>query len=156
MKTFITCLACIVILSTTLQSCASTDSVANKITIASGEIPPGMKSEDFTLVGAIKERRSFDKYMEKAFSKYTGKYVLATENEMKTKYADVNKYRYVMDYVRESGSVSQIGTGKSYSVPGKRFFILDRQTNKEYRRKTWSSYYGKEMQAYIKAIEAAR
>jgi hypothetical protein len=36
-----------------------------------------MKSEDFTLIGVLKERGSYDKYVKKEFANYTGKYVLA-------------------------------------------------------------------------------
>ncbi|MFZ4930377.1 hypothetical protein [Chryseobacterium sp. Mn2064] len=156
MKTFIMSLATIAILSTSMQSCASTGSVATKITVESGEIPPDMKSEDFTLIGVLKERGSYDKYVEKAFADYTGKYVLATENEIKEKYSDVDKYRYIMDYERATGSVMVVGSSKSQTVPGKRYFILDRKTNKEYNRKTWSSFYYKEMQAYLKAINEVK
>ncbi|WP_312089239.1 hypothetical protein [Chryseobacterium sp.] len=156
MKTLITSLASIAILSTSLQSCASTSSVANKITIESGEIPPDMKSEDFTLIGVLKERGSYDKYVKIAFANYTGKYVLATESEITNKYSDTNKYRYIMDYERETASLTVAGTSKSQTVPGKRYFILDRKTDKEYQRKTWSSFYAKEMQAYLKAIEAIK
>lgn len=156
MKTLITYLVSTVILATSLQSCASTSSVSNKITIESGEIPPDMKSEDFTLIGVLKERGSYDKYVKKAFENYTGKYVLATESEIKDKYSDPNQYRYIMDYERETASLTVVGTNKSQTVPGKRYFILDRKANQEYKRKTWSSFYSKEMQAYLKAIEAAK
>lgn len=156
MKALIMGVASIAILSTTLQSCASTGSVANKITVESGEIPPDMKSENFTLVGVLKERGSYDKYVKKEFANYTGEYVLATENEIQDKYSDIDKYRYIMDYERETASIHYAGTRKSQTVPGKRYFILDRKTNKEYKRKTWSSFYAKEMQAYLKAIEAVR
>lgn len=156
MKRLITYLVSTVILATSLQSCASTSSVANKITIESGEIPPDMKSEDFTLIGVLKERGSYDKYVKIEFANYTGKYILATENEIKDKYNDTNQYRYIMDYERETASSFSGSNGKSTNVPGKRYFILDRKTNKEYKRKTWSSFYAKEMQAYLKAIEAAK
>ncbi|KYH06703.1 hypothetical protein A1704_23100 [Chryseobacterium cucumeris] len=156
MKISITRLVSTVILAASLQSCASTSSVANKITVESGEIPPDMKSEDFTLIGVLKERGSYDKYVKIAFANYTGKYVLATENEIKDKYNDTNQYRYIMDYERETASLTVVGSGKSQTVPGKRYFILDRKTDKEYKRKTWSSFYTKEMQAYLKAIEAVK
>ncbi len=156
MKILITCLVSTVILATSIQSCASTSSAANKITIESGEIPPDIKSEDFTLIGVLKERKSYDKYVKKAFENYTGKYVLATEEEIKEKYSDTNQYRYIMDYERETADLIVVGSPKTQTVPGKRYFILDRKTNKEYKRKTWSSFYAKEMQAYLKAIEAVK
>jgi hypothetical protein len=113
-----------------------------------------MKSEDFTLIGVLKERGSYDKYVKKEFANYTGKYVLAKGNPRHK--SDLDKYRYIMDYERETASIHYVGTRKSQTVPGKRYFILDRKTNKEYKRKTWSSFYAKEMQAYLKAIEAVR
>lgn len=156
MKISIISLVSTVILATSLQSCTSTSSVADKITIESGEIPPDMKSEDFTLIGVLKERGSYDKYVKIAFANYTGKYVLATENQIKDKYSDTNQYRYIMDYERETASLTVVGSRKSQTVPGKRYFILDRKTDKEYKRKTWSSFYAKEMQAYLKAIETVK
>jgi hypothetical protein len=61
-----------------------------------------------------------------------------------------------MDYERETAELMVVGSRKTQTVPGKRYFILDRKTNKEYKRKTWSSFYAKEMQAYLKAIEEVR
>ncbi|MBS1549313.1 MAG: hypothetical protein JSS94_05520 [Bacteroidetes bacterium] len=159
MKKFIICLLGITALYS-MQSCGSTDSVAKTITVKSGELPADINNPDYTLIGTLKERNSYDKYLIKGFEQYNGKYVLATENEIKNKYTDIDKYRYQMDYERESGEVftaskNQPLSGRPYqSVPGKRFYILDRKTNKKYIRKTWSSFYAKEIQAYIKAIEA--
>ncbi|WP_124641970.1 hypothetical protein [Amniculibacterium aquaticum] len=140
----------VLMMSFSVVSCVGVN--ANTITVESGEIPPDMATDASTLIAVIKDRSSYDKYVKSAFENYSGKYILATEQEVKTKYSDVNVYRYVMDYERESGSVSEIGTGKSYSVPGKRFFIIDRKTDKIYKRKSWSSFYGKELKAYVSAI----
>lgn len=159
MNKFIICLLGITALYS-MQSCGSTDSVAKTITVKSGELPADINNPDYTLIGTLKERNSYDKYLIKGFEQYNGKYVLATENEIKNKYTDIDKYRYQMDYERESGEVftaskNQPLSGRPYqSVSGKRFYILDRKTNKKYIRKTWSSFYAKEIQAYIKAIEA--
>ena len=128
----------------TAQSCGSTDSVAKTITVKSGELPADINNPNYTLIGTLKERNSYDKYLIKGFEQYKGKYVLATENEIKNKYSDTDKYRYQMDYERESGEVftaskNQPMSGRPYqSVSGKRFYILDRKTNKKYTRKTHS------------------
>lgn len=140
----------VLFISLSMLSCVSINS--NTITVQSGEIPPDMASDASTIIAVIKERSSYDRYVKSAFEKYHGKYILATEQEVKTKYSDVNTYRYMMDYQKESGSVSEMGTGKSYNVPGKRFFIVDRKTDKVYKRKSWSSFFAKELQAYVTAL----
>lgn len=143
-------------LSFSVVSCFSVDNAAKNISVQSGEIPQDYAKDPSTIIAIIKDRPSYDKYVKSAFEKYSGKYILATEQEIKSKYSDVNTYRYIMDYERESGSVTEMGTGKSYNVPGKRFFIIDRKTDKEYKRKSWSSFYAKELQAYVAALNKAK
>lgn len=75
-----------------LNACSSVSSVAKKITVKSGEIPPDMPNEDFTIIAVVIGRKYYDKYVAKAFENYTGKYVLATHEEIKTKYRDSITY----------------------------------------------------------------
>ena len=136
----------------TITSCKTTSAVADKITIESGEIPPDMKTEKFILIGTLKDKRSYDKYVEKEFDAYTGEYVLATKEEISTKYPDKSKYRYIMDCVEVR---SPSGNGKDYTT-GFRYYIRDRKTGTNYTRKGQSSFFALEMKAYLKAIEAVR
>ena len=57
-----------------------------------------MANESFTVIGVLKERKSYDKYLKREFANYTGKYILATEEEIEKRYSDTSKYRYIMDY----------------------------------------------------------
>ncbi len=158
---YFTCI-CLLFSTALINSCSSPEHVANKITITSGEIPPDMKTEDFTLIGILQGRKSYDKYVEKEFDGYTGKYVLATYDELKTKYKDVNKYRYMMDYdaTRNSsyapGAPGANGSGWTTTTNGYRYYILDRKENKKYKRRGESSFFALEMKAYLQAIQNTR
>jgi hypothetical protein len=140
------------------HSCASVNSIARKITTESGEIPPDMKTEEFIMIGTLKNKENYDKYLEKEYANYTGKYVLATEQDITNKYNDVNKYRYIMDYKEERSEhySSMSGSMQKVTSTGFRYFILGRKVNKKYLRKSRSSFFALEIRAYLIAIEAAR
>jgi hypothetical protein len=155
------------------NSCASIGSVAQKISIESGEIPPDMKNKDFILIGVLIGKRSYDKYVLKEFEKYTGNYILATESEIEEKYNDVKKYRYIMNYQMEQGSIQTYNSNSRYGKPapgvdfaepkyssqnttGFRYYLIDRLENKTYTRNSRSSFYAKEMRAYLQAIDRIR
>lgn len=164
MKRLVLILLCSTFISTIFYSCASVNSVAKKITVESGEIPPDMTGSDFILIGILSGRKSFDKYVEREFDKYTGKYMLASKSELTEKYNDTEKYRYIIDYQQNHSthvdlipSRATMGTpNPTYSTTGFRYFILDRKENKEYIRKGQSSFYAKEIRAYLQAIETVR
>jgi len=128
-----------------LNSCASVNSVASKITIDSGEIPPEMKNENFILIGILSGRNSYDKFVKKAFNEYPGEYVLGTMEDLNTKYNDIEKYRYYMNYGLSNNRIT--------NAVGTRYYIVDRKLGKTYRRKSGSSFYALEMEAYLQAID---
>lgn len=136
------------------SSCKSTNSSSNKITIQSGQIPPEMESEDFTIIGVLQGRRSYDKYLEKEFAAYSGKYVLAYKHEIDSKYPDKIKYRFIMDY--DSESSGYFVSGKYNQTQHYQYYILDRNRDIKYKKKGASSYFALEMKSYLKAIESAR
>ncbi len=157
-------LCCLLIF--TLPSCVSTNTVANKITVGSGEIPPDMAKEKFIIIGMYQGRNSYDKYMERGFASYGGEYVLAEKKELATKYSDTKKYRYILDcQATEKRNDPNVGfepnrpgnpeQGK-YKVIEFIYHIVDRQTGKIYYRKHGSSAFGKEIKAYVTAIDKAR
>lgn len=140
---------------TALNSCLSVKTVSNKITIASGQIPPDMAKEKFTIIGMLKGRNSYDKYLQKDFQEYyTGDYVLATDKDMGN-YSDVNKYRYVLDYDFSSNVYFQ-GNGSQTRTYTYTYAIYDRKENKYYKRKMGSGFFSKEIQAYLLAIDRER
>jgi hypothetical protein len=170
MKSKITLLTCVFVILVLISSCASTTSVAKKITAESGEIPPSMKTDDnFIIIGILKGIKSYDKYVKKEFQSYKGKYILATEAEIYQKYTDVNKYRYKIDYRAEETNINYIKrnypnyskisrpydkyTEVTRTSTGFRYYIFDRKENKEYIRKSKSSFFAKEIRAYLSAIQ---
>ena len=130
-------------------ACSSTKSVAKRITIENHEIPPDMKTEDFVLIGILRGERNIDKYVEREFSKYTGKYILSLKVDLNSKYSDTDKYRYYMDF-------NLVRVEKYNSVLSARYFIYDRKKKREYARKFGSSFFALEMRAYLMAIESIR
>jgi len=154
MKRIITTLTSTLLIILLVNSCASVNSVAKRITIESGEIPPDMKMESFILIGILKEKKSYDKYVKKEYATYTGNYILTTEKELTTKYNDITKYRYFMDYHEEHSS--SYSNGSFHNTTGYRYYIYDRKEKKEYLRESRSSFFALEMKAYLIAIESVR
>ncbi len=157
-KTFHVLLAAIIFLGF-FSSCRSTQGVSKTINIASGEIPPDMANEDFTIIGILHDKKGYDKYVEKDFAAYPGNSVTGTMEEAKTSYKDIKKYRYVMDskMLRERSSTTNAQGRQQYMTTySYRYFILDRKTGITYQRKDDSSFFSKEMIAYLKAIDAIR
>jgi len=145
-------LALVSFLLCVFNSCALPHQESTNETVESAEIPPDMATEQFILIGTLKNRKSYDKYMTKEFANYTGKYLLANKAEITTTYQDISKYRYIMDYTVDTdfGSSSQPGSS-TY-----RYFIKDRKANKIYPQRLRSGYYPFEIRSYLKAIEAFR
>ena len=123
-------------------------------TVESAEIPPDMATEKFILIGMVKNRKSYDKYLRTAFDTYTGKYILADNKEIAANYQDTVKYRYILDYTDEyshgNDAAGQAGTNSHH------FYIRDRKANKIYMRKSWSAFFARDMRTYLQQIEAFR
>ena len=140
-----------------IVSCASVNHVAKRITIKSGQIPPDMQTEKFTLIGIVNGKKSYDKYVKKKFSEYTGEYVLAEIEEVDEKYKDVNKYRYILSGTLEvEYSAPTTLYGQPVRHSGFRCYIFDRKEDKMYRRKRRSSFFALEIEACLTAIEMIR
>jgi len=151
MKTLTTWLSFLFLISI-FNSCKTTESVAKGISIESGEIPPDMAKEDFTLLAATYTWGGYDKVIKREIEKYTGKYVLVSvEGGLSKQYQDVSKYRYLMAFDSNFGTGAGGGTVAVY-----RYYILDRKDNKKYMRKARSSNYPQEIRAYLQAIDAVR
>jgi len=158
----------LIVLSISFCSCVGI--VAKSITIESGEIPPDMKEEEFIIIGVLQTRNSYDRYLKKAFKNYPGNYILATQSEIDSKYSDVDKYRYIMDYNIKSSTIKRTETKynpnplphqKSYeskevstTTTSYLYSIYDRKEEVLYSRKRTSSSFAMEMRAYVIAISA--
>jgi hypothetical protein len=134
-------------------SCKVGTSLSSSLTIASGQVPPDMANEDFIIIGVLKGRKSYDKYLRKGFEGYTGRFELKTAEEITASYT-VEKYRYILDHDRE---VTTYFDGTKY-VNNKcyRFYIYDRKEKKKYSRTdvTCSFYY--DIKNYVIAVDNAR
>lgn len=155
---FFPCLLLAICCIINLSSCKSTAIVAGETSIEQEQLPPDMATEPFILIGILKDRKSYDKHMEKQFKKYTGEYVLATLKEVDSQYADVNKYRYIMDSketLYDRGAGRDHYTGRMYS-----FYIIDRKEGHTYNHTrgsiTGSISVDLEVKSYLRSIEAFR
>ncbi len=70
MRKILPALVATIIICGLFASCRSTKGAAKSITIESGEIPPDMANEDFTIIGILHGKRSYDKWVEKDFAAY--------------------------------------------------------------------------------------
>ncbi len=152
-------LLALIIITGFLASCGSTKGAAKSITVASGEIPPDMANEDFTIIGILHGKKNYDKWVVKDFAAYPGNSVTGTMEDVTSTYRDVKKYRYLMDgdMKRERTSMTNAKGRQEYTTTiSYRYYILDRKTGKTYKRKDDSSFFSKEMIAYLKAVDAVR
>jgi len=143
------------------NSCRSVRHVAKTISIESGEIPRSMASAEFGLIGILHKKISIDKYTEKAFSQYPGPYKLAYKEDVDSIYQADTTFRYKIDYdlirtyspMMIPGRLDTISQNKTY---GARYFIRDLETGGIARRKGKSSFFYKELQALLIAIDRER
>lgn len=133
------------------------DQASKNLTLEKGAIPPDLGMDDTYVVALLEERESRDKYLRMHFEEnYKGKYVFATRQELETKYADVNKYRYAFTFTRLVGSVYNTGDHSTTALPSSNYFIFDRKENKEYNSSFNSGMFGKVIQEYTKNMEKQR
>ncbi|MFG6686890.1 hypothetical protein ACGK9U_09935 [Mariniflexile sp. HNIBRBA6329] len=122
-------------------------------------IPPNFgKFEHTVIVGILKGRRSYDKYLKSAFKKnYNGAYVLLTREELKKpEYRNMSKYRYVFDYTLGTTRSTIYSDGLSSSVTLKRYYVEDRIEDKIYQSGAEFSYFAKAMKIYVANLEKKR
>ncbi len=135
------------------NSCSSTSSVANKyLTEKHGAIPPDFNNNTTLLF--IKHHKSYNKYLIKNTKRiYKGKYELIEESQLlqDEKYKDIEKYRYIFDYNYQSAGYNT-SAQRDYLYNVKKFSVLDRKTNKLYKSKITSSFWGKIQAIYLKKL----
>jgi hypothetical protein len=125
-------------------------------------IPLNFRGDSFYLVGILHNRNSYDRYLKKAFEKrYTGNYILVTNEELEKKYTDVQKYRYVFDYLKADlsyGKSTSIVTGKEKYVEYStyKFYVIDRTTSTKYQSNRNGDAFFYEIQAYLMLLDAER
>lgn len=140
----------------TVVSCVTVEDLANSITVETGEIPPDMEREDFTIIGVLKGRKSYDKWVRKGFANYTGRYVLATISEIKEKYSNVDEYRYYIDFDKEVEIDYDWEAERDVKTTRYRYHIVDRKRKKKYVRVSTTKAFARQLEGYVMAIDVAR
>lgn len=142
-----------------LQSCfvrkgIESNAAKSEFTVENDAIPPDFgKDENTVLIGILRQRKSYDKWVKKAFENYNGEYLLLSEFELsKPEYSDTEKYRYVFDY--SDGSLYRNGRYNSGSY--KRFFIKDRLEDKMFQSGAEFTFFAKAMEVYVQNLENKR
>ena len=155
-----------------LFSCVS--SMKTTIEEDGKQIPPGFGKKNEILLVIRKDKKSYDKYLEKNFSEnYFGRYLIIDRAELESnKYKNTDTYRYVFDedYHEEykSANPAQIaanggrrvnsnGTTVDYGQQMYAMFqVMDRKSGTVYKTKHGTGAFSKWMRAYIQALEKAR
>ena len=114
------------------------------------QIPPEFGSTVDTLLAVKQGRNTYDNQLRKRFAAaYRGPYKLVTNEELGTRYQDVERYRYVFNVEERTGDMSS--TSVVY-----RFFVWDRKAQKQYMTKRSSGMYGKFMEIYLGKLDDKR
>ncbi len=159
MKNYALCLSALIMMTTIGCFSKAVQRVADGITIDSGEIPPDMATDEFVVIGVLKGKDGYDKGIKMAFEGYSGEYHLQLGDDIVYSSAKastscpVSLCRYVIDFNIERYESSEMDRLDGFST---RFFIHDKLTGQTYTRKGRSSMFGKELQAYLKAIDRVR
>lgn len=156
-------LVVLLVVSSMLQSCIfaagpiAKSQAKKNLTTEKKAIPPDLGKEGTYVVCILQERESRDKYLRKYFNEnYKGNFVFSTKAELTTKYADVEKYRYMFTYARLEGQVYHVNDGSTTTVPSSNYFIYDRKADIEYNSGFHSGFFGKTIDAYTANMEVQR
>ena len=156
-----------------LVSCMA--SMKNTIDDDGQQIPPGFGKKTETLLVIRKNKRSYDKYLEKNFEEnYFGKYVIIdAADTVNQRYKNTDIYRYIFaeDYHMETPTYTagqraaadqtqterRGGPGLDYTPDVyAKFQVRDRKSGTVYRTKHGTGAFAAWMKAYIQALEKAR
>jgi hypothetical protein len=154
-------------------SCAS--SMKATIKDDGTQIPPGFGKKNEILLVIRKNKRSYDKYLEKNFEEnYFGKYIIIdAADTLNSKYKNTDTYRYIFaeDYHMETPTYTagqqqeatqrqmerRGGPGLDYTPDVyAKFQVTDRKSGVIYRTKHGTGAFSAWMKAYIQALENAR
>jgi hypothetical protein len=132
-------------------------------------IPADFGKEKTTLL-IIQERKGYNKKVEKIVKKnYSGEYIFVTKQELDAKYANTERYRYVLDDEISVSSTKVVTTTISPSVgvssrssevrsaASRSFRILDRKANKLHDTGVSSGTSWKTiLKTYLQKLDAER
>lgn len=131
-----------------------------RITVAKGAIPPEFGKTKGTLLVVRSDASGYNAFLNRNFGAYLGEYKFVNAADLAAgDHADVKRYPYAFDFELEQHAVTG-SDGRMRDITVRRFYILDRATDKHYPAKITSSFYSKVMKAYItnlnKELVAAR
>lgn len=122
------------------------------------QIPPNFGKEDVTLLVIRKDKRSYDKYLEKNFKEnYFGKYVIVSEAEVKeNQFDDKKQFRYIFSEAKQTDIIGHNRPGDYGQNTYAKFGLTDRLTGQLYQTKNGTGAFSKWMKAYIQELEKTR
>jgi hypothetical protein len=134
-------------------------------------VPPDFGKEKTTML-VLQERKGYTKKIKKILNdNYSGDYVFVTREELKTKYSDAEKYRYILDDdititrrdVITITHTTDLNTGftttdaQNRSTASRSFHILDRKSNKIHDTGVSSGTSWKTiLKSYLKKLDSER
>jgi hypothetical protein len=128
-----------------------------KFSIQSGQIPPDYKGYNHTLL-VVKQEKAWNKIAEKSLKEnYKCKYIFISREDVdKPDYKDIEEFRFVLtknNYIITGRSQGGMVTGKAATED---LCVFDRKTLKQYCTNTSTSFIGKQLNEYSKALDNAR
>jgi len=158
-KIIITLIICLNLSSCFVGKIIETSKAKTEFTVENDAIPPEFgENKEMIIIGILRGRRSYDKYLKSAFKNYyNGKYILISAEEMRnSKYNDKKKYRYIFDYSDGSTITYTFSSGRKASSNNFRHFIFDRLNNKRYQSGAEFTFFAKSMKVYMANLEQKR
>lgn len=121
------------------------------------QFPPEFGKIKTTILVVEAGRKSYDKYLIKNWTSYTGDYILVKRDELKQNmYEDVKKYRYIFDDEENSHTSRDFSTGRNQTLTGVSFYLMDRTDGKHYSINVESGLWSKLMKSYIEKLNDIR
>jgi len=146
-----------ILLSFSTSSFAQENKMRSEFSVENNAIPADFGKENTIIIGILKGKKSYDKYLEKALKKfYTGEYVLERSSRLSSKYSDREKYRYLFDWDYGSSRTTHYSDGMQTGITLRRFYILDRLTGDKYKCGAEFIKFYKAMCIYIENLDKVR
>jgi len=147
----------ITLLSFTTNVFAQQKKMKSEFTLENDAIPADFGKDNTVLIGALKGKKYYDKYLEKALKKtYGGNYVLERSSNLSSKYSDREKYRYLFDWNYGTTRTTTYSDGLQSGITLMRFYILDRLTGEKYQSGAEFTKFYKAMCIYFSNLEEVR
>lgn len=158
-KITIVLMLCSLLFTSCFGNKAQAEAAQKEFTVENDAIPPNFgKDKDAIVVVVKRGRRSYDRYLKKAFEEnYHGNYEFVKQDDLSdSKYKDAAKYKYLFDYANGSTSINTYANGGTSSLTYKRFFVKDREADKIYKSGAEFRSFALAMKIYAENLEKKR